>query len=154
MSYCIDTSAIITAWNKNYPIDVFPTLWSNLDNLIDTGKMCAPDEVLKELEKKDDEVLKWAKRNNKMFSSLEEDIQKIASEILIQFPNLIDENSTSPSFADPFIIALAKYKGITVVTEEKFTTSPTRVKIPNVCAHFSVPCINLLDMVKELRWRF
>ncbi len=39
------------------------------------------------------------------------------------------------------IIACAKIQGGTVVTEEQL--KPNAAKIPNVCEHFKIPCINL-----------
>jgi hypothetical protein len=38
----------------------------------------------------------------------------------------------------------------TVVTKELPSTSPTKPKIPNVCAHFRVPCVDLMQMLELL----
>ena len=35
MTYCIDTSALITAWGEMYPIENFPPIWDNFQQLID-----------------------------------------------------------------------------------------------------------------------
>jgi hypothetical protein len=60
LPYCIDTSAILDGWKRYYPPDVFPSLWTNLEVLIASAELIAPDEVLHELAG-NDEVLRWAK---------------------------------------------------------------------------------------------
>ncbi|MCP4488071.1 MAG: DUF4411 family protein [Gammaproteobacteria bacterium] len=55
--------------------------------------------------------------------------------------------------ADPFVIACAgvKQNGV-VVCEESFRKNAA--KIPNVCAHFDVPCINLKQFMQQQNWAF
>lgn len=88
-----------------------------------------PREVLREIEKKDDDLLKWVKKHRKIFREQEiEQIQR-AQEILSHFPKLIDPAKEIPD-ADPFVVALAiientkrqdtLFKGqCIVVTQEK-----------------------------------
>lgn len=90
MSYCIDTSAILDGWVRYYPIDVFPGLWANLDELIQTDRLATSDEVLRELEAKEDEALRWAKGRPALFVPLDEDIQRATSEILAAFRTMVD----------------------------------------------------------------
>jgi hypothetical protein len=75
-AYCIDTSAILDGWVRYYPIDSFPGLWMNLDELIDAGRLVTSDEVLRELEAKEDEALKWAKGRPKLFVPLDESFRR------------------------------------------------------------------------------
>ncbi len=46
-NYCIDASAFIAAWNVSHPIDVFPSLWSQLANRRDDMVLLKPifDEI-------------------------------------------------------------------------------------------------------------
>ena len=37
MIFCIDSSAWMDGWVRDYPPDVFPTLWNNLDAHIEKG---------------------------------------------------------------------------------------------------------------------
>ncbi|MCK4820763.1 DUF4411 family protein, partial [bacterium] len=69
--YCIDTSALIDLWRRNYPRDIFKSLWNEIEDLISYRRLVAPREVLKELEKQDDELLVWAKKNLEMFIDLD-----------------------------------------------------------------------------------
>jgi hypothetical protein len=81
------------------------------------GTIAAVQDVLIELETQDDEVCKWAKQHL-TFVSLETQIQEAATEILARFPQLVNPHR-SRSVADPFVIALAKVRGLTVVTAER-----------------------------------
>jgi hypothetical protein len=54
--------------------------------------------------------------------------------------------------ADPFVIACAKVRKGTVVTEENY--KPNAAKIPNVCEHFKIPCVNLEQFMREQKWEF
>lgn len=151
--YVIDTSALLDGWVRNYPPDVFPSLWSHLEEMIKTQELLAPDEVLLELGQKDDDVHKWAKANSAMFVPLDEDVQNATQEILIQFPRLVgamkDRNR-----ADPFVIALAKVKHAIVVTGEKSSGTGDRPRIPNVCDHFSIGYRTLLQLIRDKGWTF
>jgi len=59
---------------------------------------------------------------------------------------------TGGPFADPFIIAKAYVEHGTVVTQEKHM--PNAAKIPNICANFHIPCINLQTFLKQNNWSF
>ena len=134
---CIDTSAILDAWVRYYPPDVFPAVWKNLEAMIEADELIAPEEVLHEIEKKEDELHKWAKAHEGMFHLLDEAVQRATTEILIQFPRLMDSEKER-NRSDPFVIALAKIKGCPVVTGEKAAGTQARPKIPIVCNHFGV----------------
>jgi hypothetical protein len=54
--------------------------------------------------------------------------------------------------ADPFVIACVKIKVGTVVTQEQL--KPNAAKIPNVCSHFNVPCIDLERFMQQQGWAF
>ena len=52
--------------------------------------------------------------------------------------------------ADPFVIAMAKVNGYTVITEE---TGPTSLKkIPGVCNAMKIDCINLMQLIDAEDW--
>ena len=153
MIYCIDTSSLITGWNDRYPPEIFPGLWEHFEGLIEIEKLIAPEEVYFELEKQDDSIKSWVDINKKMFQPLDDGVQAIVSEILTKHHTLVDLNRTSNQ-ADPFVIALALQRNGIVVTEEKWTNSPKRTKIPNVCEAYDVQCIDLLNMIRELKWIF
>ena len=151
--YVIDTSALLDGWVRHYPPDVFPSLWSHVEEMIRTGELLSPDEVLSELSQKDDAVFQWAKTNAAMFVPLDEDIQRATQEILDVFPRLVgamkDRNR-----AAPFVIALAKVKEAIVVTEEKSIGTRDRPRIPIVCDHFGIGHRTILELIKDKGWTF
>ena len=67
MKYSIDTSALMDGWARYYPPDVFPVVWERLDGLIQAGDLVAIEEVSVELEKKEDELYRWAKQRASLF---------------------------------------------------------------------------------------
>ena len=64
MIYSIDTSALLDGWRRHYPPDVFVSVWERIEGLIAGGELRATEEVRIELERKDDDVFKWAKRQD------------------------------------------------------------------------------------------
>lgn len=152
MPYSFDTSGLLDGWIRYYSPEVFPSLWKQMEAAGAGGLLVAVQDVLFELEKKDDDVHNWAKQHM-TFVPLDTAIQKAARKILGRFPNLVNPRR-SRSLADPFVIALAQVQGFTVVTAERASTSAQKPRIPDVCAAIAVPCLPLLGMFKELGWKF
>jgi hypothetical protein len=50
------------------------------------------------------------------------------------------------------VIAKAKVVGGCVVTQEK--KKPQAAKIPNVCEHFGIHCVNLEGFMEQENWTF
>ena len=156
MSYCFDTSVLITAWRRNYPRDVFSTLWENLEEMIEHGEIVAPWEVRVELESKDDEILAWARERDYMFIPVDEDIQVRVATILSLFPGLLD-TKLNRSGADPFVIALAQARNLTVVTYERKSNNREKPKIPDVCEglqDYKVDWMHFLPFMQNQGWSF
>jgi len=131
-----------------------PSLWSRLDDLIVDGSLRATEEVLIELERKDDDVHGWAKARPVLFVPLDERIQIAVTEILAVHEKLLDTRS-GRSAADPFVVALAHIEECTVVTgERRRTKSADRPNIPDVCDALDIPCITLLDLMRAEGWEF
>jgi Domain of unknown function (DUF4411) len=145
--YVIDTCSLI-AMTETYPIDVFPGVWSKVEDLVDRNILISVEDVLVELSSKDDDIHKWAKSRGGIFRELDGDIQYSAIEILTSHPNLLDLKNKKSS-ADPFLIAVARANGGIVVTEEVYSGGPDRPKIPDVCKHYNIDCINLLTMLRN-----
>ena len=79
---------------------------------------------------------------------------QVAGYVQASYPNT---NATQRFLdrADPWVIAHAIVEGSAVVTME-IAVQPNvqKVKIPNGCSHFNVPCVNTYQMLRELgvRW--
>jgi len=156
MIYVFDTSSL-RSLQHFYP-SVFKTIWQGLDTLVQQQTLISTREVWNEIERQNvsAEVLAWAKKNKRIFTTpTAAELQFVAQIFQIKhFQNLIGEQQRlkGTPVADPFVIACAKIKGGTVVTEEQL--KPQAAKIPNVCAHFKVPCIDLEEFMQQQAWAF
>lgn len=153
MTYVFDTSALIGAWVRGYPPDVFPGFWDKLDGLVDAGEVVVPEEVLDELKRQDDELLAWVKeRADKMIIGTSRAVMLEARAVLADHGGLT-KTGTGRGLADPFVIALAAIGGRAVVTQEQ-GGSGDKPRIPYVCEARSVECLNILQVIRAQGWRF
>jgi len=153
MPYCVDTSGWLDGWQRQYPPDVFPTLWARIDALITAGEIISTEEVYFELERKSDDLHEWIKSRKQMLVSLDEPIQVRASALLAEYPRLVD-TLRGRSKADPFVIATAIERKAVVVTGEIISGNLEKPRIPDVCQVKSICCINFLQMIRELKLTF
>lgn len=165
MIYVFDTSSI-RALQHFYP-RVFRSIWDGLDDLVAQENLISTREVFKELESQaiSAELAEWIKGKKEIFRMpVGEELQFVAEIFKIKhFQALIGKQQRlkGTPVADPFVIACAKaYKG-TVVTEEGWqrpskilTPKLNAAKIPNVCAHFKVPCVDLEAFMQQQGWTF
>ncbi len=152
MKYSVDTSALLHCWIRHYPPDVFPALWDKLDELAGRGVLIASEEVLIELERKDDGIYQWAAGRAQMFIPTDEEIQRAVRSVLESHPKLIDERKNR-SGADPFVIAVALTRGCSVLTGEGPSRSPTkRPHIPDVCLALRIRTLRMIEFFREQEW--
>lgn len=150
--YCIDTSSLLKL--KDYPRDVFPSLWMNRERLISEQRIIAPREVLRELVLGDDEIARWAKQNRVMFLDVDDAQATTLREILQRFPALSDHMKAGPH-ADPLLVALTLAKtrenpssDCMVVTEERLRGKGS-LRIPSICVELGIRAITLLDFLRQ-----
>ena len=151
--YCLDTSCLINGWRKHYCRSVFPTLWDKIDELIDASTIFSCDEVYRELEKQDDDLLEWAKQRRKeLFEKPTElTIAEVAT-IMRSHPTFAAAGG-STNAADPWLIAHAKIANAVVVTDEHYADNqrPTKSpKIPNVCEELGMKWMKPVDFFEAV----
>jgi len=151
--YSLDTSGFLDAWTRHYPPDTFPGFWDRMDAAARAGKIKVSEEVVGELEKKDDGAADWIKDRPWMIVATDEPVQEKVKEILNAHPRLVNA-SKSRSGGDPFVIAVAAVEGYAVVTGELPSGSLKKPHIPDVCAGLAIPCSSLLEFVRSQGWRF
>ena len=152
-AYVFDTSALIGAWVRSYPPDLFPGLWGHLDELAREGRLLAPEEVLGELRTQDDALLAWVKeRTDVILVSTSRAVMLEARAILADHPQLT-KTGTGRGRADPFVIAVTANRDCPVVTQEQ-GGSALKPRIPYVCAQRAVQCMAILDVVRAEGWSF
>ena len=145
--YAVDTCSF-TQIGRSYPSDVFPSVWSKLDELVADQLICSVEDVYLELIAQDDTLADWAKRRHHIFLPIDEHIQRHVKDILQTHSNLLDVKKNK-SGADPFLLGVAMVHDCIVVTEEKPSGGPERSKIPDVCNHYGIECIRSLEMLRR-----
>ena len=147
--YVFDTNVFIILKN-NYPsdINIFKKLWDGIETLFDKGIIISSDEVIDEIKKGNDDLEEWVKKRKKSFYTSNEPIQNIVKEILQKFGALVTRPKKSNG-ADPFLIALARQMGCTLVTEEKRDGTELNPKIPYICDYYNIKCIKFVDFLRE-----
>jgi len=151
MSYSLDTSGFLDAWIRHYPIDVFPTIWQRLDEAVKSGLVFASEEVVRELERKDDEACEWIKARPHMVVPFGTELETEVIKLMARFPRLVDSKK-GRSGGDPFVIAVAIVGRHSVITGEHPTGRPDVPRIPDVCKELGIPCIRMLDFFREQKW--
>ncbi|MDX1919892.1 MAG: DUF4411 family protein [Candidatus Caenarcaniphilales bacterium] len=160
--YIFDTNIFIR-WFRDYPEDVFQGLSENIKFLIEQeSRVLSSSEVLAELEKRDDSVYKYAKRNKKIFiRPTVDEIHFVQNEVM-NYSSKIDRNRrtyaevnnievSNKILADPWVLALAKENKAILVTAET-NNSPYGLKV--ICEHFKVVYLEMKDMFRSEGWKF
>ena len=156
MSFVFDTSSFRIL--RHYYPNRFPSVWAGLEDLVVAGQLISTREVFNELENFDDPgpLLAWAKDHKDIFATPTNEETEFVARIfqVPHFQALIAQKAilTGRPVADPFVVAAAGVKAGTVVTQERFKQNAA--KIPNVCQHFGVPCIDLEEFMTTQGWNF
>lgn len=151
LPYCIDSSALIAAWDERYPPDIFPGFWQLFETMLNSGRILMHESVIDELDKKSKDLCIWLKAFPAAIVPFEPEIQLKSRELLVKYQRLVMERKLATS-ADPFVIATAMVKGLIVVTEEGSTNNMSKPKIPDVCRAENLDCIKLIDMIRSEAW--
>jgi len=166
--YCIDSCVLIEASRRFYAFDFFPDFWWWLSQEGNKGIWTSPLQVYKEIVEntnRRDTLNSWVEQNKSCFSNPSKDVQKsfkeISNYIVKSYVDYQAERALKK--ADPWVVALALAKDLTVVSFEvpvnlshsfKSGKFDAEVKIPNLCNEFGIRYINLFDMLRELKVQF
>ena len=153
--YVFDTSPLSSLFNHFYRLR-FPTLWNYFDELVANATVTSTREVGRELERYGRVDMEWLNNNRSMFTTptaLEAKFVRTIYEVPHFRQNIeLRKIQKGGLNADPFVIAKAATHYGTVVTLE--SGPPNGVKIPNICRHFAVDCINLEEFMERQGWEF
>jgi predicted nucleic acid-binding protein len=153
--YTFDASSIIHAWD-NYPIEHFPPLWNWLSEQIADGHNSIPLVAMDEVNSKTPECHAWLKAQGITVLPLTNAILQQAARVKILL-EIAEDNYHSKGVGenDLFIIATAKFAGLTLVSEEgrqfRLPEVKAKYKIPAVCSlqDVAVECINFIEFIKS-----
>lgn len=155
MAYVVDTS-MLSALHRNYYPERFPSLWKLFDQMTANGGFTSTREVYRELEDYGGAAFEWADRNRELFVTPDRNEGAFVARIysVPHFQANIEKQKMykGGKNADPFVIARAAVIGGTVVTMEKLKNNAA--KIPNICAHFGVNCVDLEGFMANEKWSF
>jgi len=161
--YIIDANILIQAYRKYYTMDVFISFWDKIKAFAEANVILSIDKVKAEIIPSGDNLSLWCANvlPQGFFIDSAPFIQEYSTIIRhITGLNRYTANAlhefADANIADAFLIASALSLGVVdeyaLVTEE--VSDPTRikrVKIPDVCPHFNVRCINTIEMLQELK---
>lgn len=165
MKYVFDTN-VFSAILKNYYKSRFPSFWKIFDEYVNSEKIISVKEVYNELKvqfkptTKNKEIYEsewdWIKNNKGIFKEATNEETNFVRQIVNneKFKGQITRKQTliGKPIADPLIIAEAKNISGCVVTTEKF--KPNSIKIPNICNHYNIDCINFEQFMEREDWKF
>ena len=155
-THSIDSSCLINGWYKLYPPTTFEGLWDELlPGLIASGDLRASKEVLREIEKQDDDVLAWCKQHPDLFVEIDDEQQK-QMQMLLAHPycKTLCDVKKGRNAADPWVVSLALSHNptLTVVTEE--TPGGKVPRIPDACNAIGLKHVKLLGLIQAQGWTF
>jgi hypothetical protein len=158
--YIADTNFFVQAHRLHYPFDVVPGFWSKLIDLSNRGIVQSIDKVKSELSQSPDELNTWI--NSQLPSSFFRNTSTILAEY-VQICTWVSSNRQYTTAAinefldldeaDAWLCAygLSTIGHTVIITHEKSEPNIKRkVKIPEVCNHFSLPVINTIDMFRAI----
>lgn len=168
MLYIVDTNILITPHRKSNPIDIHPTYWNKMSEILEREDVISIDKVKNEIYKHQDTLYDWCVSNieeNDFWLSSANAINEYA-EIQNWAQNERYNQRALSQFADsknadPFLVAFALNKkrieeiDVTIVTLEVSDPNIIReVKLPNVCLQFDIRYIDNNDFFREINISF
>jgi hypothetical protein len=157
----LDANVFITAKNTYYGLDLVPAFWSWLEDQARAGELASTDLVYEELKSGNDELAAWVKDRREVVFHVGSSSATVAAHVATlgawavsagYKPHVIEDFMDC---ADPFLVGVAAELAHTVVTQETPAGSKRKkVKVPDACAHLSVPYEDTFDMMRSLGARF
>lgn len=156
MAYIFDTNIFIRSKNE-MPMEVWPTFWRRMAEMINSGQVYSSIEVKAEIDRGNDELTSWIHDN-----ASDSFYYAIDDEVLAKYADTQNWAQSNPVFhenarqefatvADAYLVATAAAKGLTLVTYE--TSDPSckrRVKIPDACNAIGVRYCDLNTALREM----
>lgn len=169
MNYWLDANIFITAKNSIYAFEINTSLWSWFDVQLRAKAVFAPEKVFAEIMdfKGEDLLRQWASTRKEMGlcvlpnKGVSQCLAKIAD--YLYTAEVMRKNKPESRYkhaqvavfsrgADAFVIAHAmEDKGTVVTFESEKHPESCKIRIPDVCAHFGVPCIDLRQLLIILK---
>ncbi|AWN18760.1 MULTISPECIES: DUF4411 family protein [Streptococcus] len=163
MKYLLDSNIYINFYDRYYRKEFFPSFWQKLPKLLNEN-VIIPKIVVSE--NYQNEAFKaWLSENYNKDLLDHRDYAQEWGEVLEHIQTcgfykqealIADKGWAHEKIADPWLIAISKEEGYTVVTSEQPVTNlnqgrPSRnAKIPDVCHQLNVNCIDMNQFFREI----
>ncbi len=156
--YLIDSDVLITAKNQYYAFAICPGFWDSILRHHSRKNIHSIDRVKQELLRGKDDLEQWVRQSvpaGFFRTSDDPKVTKAYKKVIswinshLQYSNA-DKKAEFAQGADGWLVAHGIATGKTVVTNEQPAPSSTKIKLPDVCDHFSVPNDNTFAMLKAL----
>ncbi|KGT89682.1 DUF4411 family protein [Enterobacter cancerogenus] len=159
MKYLLDANTYIMAKNFYYGMDICPGYWEWLDRQFAFNIVGSVDMIARELRDGNDELSDWVKARPAHFIANDDHDTQLIFQQIVEGVMKADFNPGSRDLflakADPWIIAKSKSIGATVITHElPLPANARKVKVPNICHQFGVPCMTTFEFLRKLNARF
>lgn len=156
MKYVFDTGVFINIF-RHYYRGRFPSFWEQFDKAVKDRRIMSTREVFKELERRADDALAWAKNHKTVFPEPQAKEMEFVAEIFSNHPHFQQivtqrKQLEGGSCADPFIIAKARIEKRVVATTEK--CPPHGARIPNICNKYGIRWVDLEKFMQQEDWKF
>ncbi len=161
--YLLDSDVLITAKNQYYAFDLCPGFWQCVLHHHREGRVFSIARVRRELlAGGEDALVRWVKDSvpDDFFKSETEAEIRVFDEIMewVEGRDPRWSASAKEEFAlgaDGWLVACGRFLGATVVTNERSAPESRRkVKLPDVCDRFEVPCLDAFNWLRRLKARF
>jgi len=168
-SYCFDSGAFLYMARNRYPFyprDVFPKLWEKVEVLVGNERLFICQEVFEEMsggrnkpatdKPNEDQLIAWLEemksRHPSFVRKTDDNIQRYAENISRNYPMLVDQSR--PKDADPYLVAHAQADDAVVVPQELLPKNSKvdpkfMKKVPNVCKHIGIECVDLVGFMRR-----
>jgi len=155
--YSVDSSSLMDWQGRYFPPDVFTGLVDRVEDLIAAGRFISPALVKEEVAAVGTtDLIAWTENHAAIFVPTAAILAE-AQAIQNQFAGLSDAKAEYEE-ADAYVIALARIRGGTVVTQETPAAEKRNPKrthfIPDVCRELGISCISLLGLMRREGWQF
>ncbi len=155
--YVLDADVFMTAARRYYAFDIAPTFWQSLVVHASNGRLLSIDHVKADIDRGKDELAEWANGSFRQWfdstaqADVLEDYRRIVTWAQGQNQYTGAAKAEFANASDGWLVAYAKAKGFTVVTNETHDPSiRRRIKIPNVCQAFGVPYVDTFKLMRDL----
>jgi hypothetical protein len=139
--YAVDTSSFMQI-HRDYTLDRAEMIWVGIIGLISTGRLKSVAIVLDELKRNDPSAFAQLQPHRRALVVPVTPLFQAAGTVSRECQPVARPRGLKDR-ADPWVIALAMVRDLTVVCDE----GKAATKMPACCQHLGVKCINLAGLI-------